>query len=108
MDEWKYIQSSISSIIMNSIPERLQNRICVKEDATVCEMWTKLCSIYGNQSILVQAGLLVQLYLITCPEGGDPLKTIDEVLKKANEVMAAGGKLDGCSPSCDNDKGNAM
>jgi len=93
MDVYSYNESCICGIITSSIPERLQNRIGVMEKTTAFQMWTKLCQLYGNQSILVQADLIAQLFSISCGDG-DPLKTIDEVMQKSNEVVAAGCKLD--------------
>src|SRR5665811_1288442 len=56
-------------------------------------MCEKLCSEFVKQSVLVLADLLGHLHTITCPEGGDPLKTIDEIVTKVNEYAGAGGEL---------------
>jgi len=34
-----------------------------------------------------------QIHAIECGEDGDPLKTIDELMTKVNELAAAGGSL---------------
>ena len=60
---------------------------------TAHDMWNKLCSEFVKQSVLVLADLLGHLHSITCPEGGDPLKTIDEIVQKVNEYAGAGGEL---------------
>jgi len=91
MDDYEYIQSSIRNIILSSVSDRLKNRLLAAKSAS--DMWTKLRGIYENQSILVQADLLAQLYSITCEEGTDPLVTIDEIQQKANEYAATGGML---------------
>src|ERR1700753_3476791 len=91
MDEFLHKQSAIRSIILGSLPEKIQVRLI---GATlVADLWTQLCKLYEDQNAVIQAHLLSQLHRIQTPEGGDPLKTIEEVLRKANDYAAAGGDL---------------
>lgn len=92
LDVYLEKQSTIRSIIMGTIPEKVQIRI--HSQKTVKELWEKLCSIYQDQNAVTRAHMLSQLHLIKTPEGGDPLKTIAEVLAKSNDYAAAGGNLD--------------
>jgi hypothetical protein len=91
VDEYLQVQASIHSIIIASVSDQMKNCILLAKTAHV--MWTKLCSIYKDQGVIIQAQKIAQIYSITCPEGEDPQKTIDEILLKANELAVAGGNL---------------
>src|SRR6202012_6012637 len=91
MDEYIQKQSAIRSIILGSLPEKIQIRIINKNH--VADLWSALCQLYEDQNAVMQAHLLSQLHRIQTPEGGDPLKTIVEVLQKSNDYAAAGGIL---------------
>jgi len=91
LDDYEHVQASIRNIILSSVSDRIKNRLLPVRNAG--EMWKKLKSIYENQSILVKVDLLSQIHSISCPEEGDPLKTIDELVQKTNEYAAAGGIL---------------
>src|ERR1700749_2950938 len=66
MDKYIHIQSSICSIILSSLSDIMKN--CILSEETPSGMWDKLCSIYENQSTLIQADILSQIYAITCLE----------------------------------------
>jgi len=91
LDEYLMREAGIRSAILSSVSERTQQRLIGTTKAG--DMWAKLCAIYGHQSVLIQADVLSQIHALKTPEGGDPLKTIDELLQKANEFAALGGKL---------------
>jgi hypothetical protein len=91
LDEYESKQSGITALILASIPERFQIR--VMNCGTAHAMWEKLRSYFEDQSILILSDLLGQLHAIRHLEGTDPLKTIDELLKRGNEYAAAGGEL---------------
>ena len=91
MDAFLKKESAIRSIILGSVPERIQNRIISATRAS--ELWLQLSKLFENQNAVIQARLLSELHRIRTPEGGNTLKTIEEVLSKSNNYSAAGGTL---------------
>jgi len=91
MDEYLQKEGAIQSIILASIPANLQARLA--GTLTAKELWETLCANYDNQSVLVQSDYLNILLDIKCPEGGDAIKTIDEIYQAINDYTSAGGKI---------------
>jgi hypothetical protein len=91
MDAFLRKESALRSIILGSIPPRIQNRLlnCTR----AADLWSGLCKLHEDQNAVIQAHLLARLHRIETPEGGDPLKTIEEILTGANDYSAAGGYL---------------
>ena len=91
MDLYIQRESGIKAYILASIPESIGQRIVNLSSA--CSMWESLSAIYEQQSAVMKADLLAQVHEVKCPDGGDPLKTIDEIVQWSNDYAAAGGVL---------------
>jgi len=91
LDEYEQMESAIQALILASISETHQVRVVGATSAH--EMWSVLCSLYQNQNVVLLANLKRGLYQIICPDGGDPLATIDELLRLGSDYSSAGGDL---------------
>lgn len=91
MDTYVEKQGAIRSLILSSVSESLQS--CLLKYRRADELWNALCALHDHQSPLVQSDIFGQLNDVRCPEEGDPLKAIDEIVKLGNDYAAAGGTL---------------
>ena len=66
LDDYLMREAGIRSAILSSVSERTQQRLLGFRKAS--EMWGKLCSIYQNQSVLIQADMLAQIHALKTPE----------------------------------------
>lgn len=91
MDSYLQKQSAIRTIILSSIPETLHIQLIHSKNAQ--ELWLTLCGRYDNQSAMVKSDIFGQLNDLRCGDEGNPLTTIDQILKLANDYASAGGEL---------------
>ena len=57
-------------------------------------MWDTLCSMFDNQTILIQADIYGQMSNLRCPEGGNVIQTLDKMNQLANEYASTRGVLE--------------
>lgn len=89
LDAYYQKQSAIRSIIMGTLPETIQ--VWIFHSKPVDKLWDALCEIYQDQNVVTIASMIAAIHRIKTPVGGDPNKTIAEILQKSNDLAAAGG-----------------
>jgi hypothetical protein len=93
MDEYLQKQAAIASILTNSWPDDVHQQLLGVRP--VHKLWSSLCALFENKSILGMVDVLVDLLRIECTsdEDEDVLAVIDCFIKKRNEYISAGGQL---------------
>src|ERR1700761_3759081 len=93
MDEYLQKQAAIASILTNSWPDDVHQQLLGVRP--VYRLWSELCALFENKSVLGMVDILVDLLRIECTgdEDEDVLAVIDRFIKKRNEYISAGGTL---------------
>ncbi|KAJ7893642.1 hypothetical protein B0H14DRAFT_3666254 [Mycena olivaceomarginata] len=93
MDEYLQKQAAIASILTNSWPDDVHQQLLGIRP--VHKLWSSLCALYENKSVLGMVDILVDLLRIECTgdEDEDVLAVIDCFIKKRNEYISTGGQL---------------
>src|ERR1700761_2649620 len=93
MDEYLQKQAAIASILTNSWPDDVHQQLLGIRP--VHKLWSELCALFENKSVLGMVDILVDLLRIECTgdEDEDVLAVIDRFIKKRNEYISAGGQL---------------
>ena len=92
LDEWMIQTEHARSLILSTIPETLQIEIITAKSAY--EAWSIVCTKYDNQSEMVQADIMGQMYQVRCTDDTDPHKTIQTLQSLQARYASARGKLE--------------